>query len=261
MNEERIIVTKLRDDLYLFDDAHESTGYLLIGNQKACLIDTMIGYQNLEELVRRYTDKPIIVINTHGHPDHIYGNVYFDSAYMNLKDMDVANRAISHPEFVEAISKAGVTMPPFKDIHEGNVIDLGGKTLKIYDIPGHTPGGILILSQEDRILFTGDSINHHLWMQLEESSTIKKLVESLERILFLENDADFILHGHARGFDNITLLRALYEGAKSLANGETENDMDYQWFGGTDKQHPFTIPEDDPEHLGCHVICYAQSKL
>lgn len=256
MKNERVIVKKLREGLYLFDEAHESTGYLLIGNERACLIDTMIGYQDLYELVRRYTQKPIVVINTHGHPDHIYGNVYFDKAYMNCKDLGVANEATSHPEFIAECKKRGLSMPPFEDIHEGDVIDLGGKTLKVYEMPGHTPGGILLLCKEERILFTGDSINHHLWMQLPECSSIKALIESLERIAFLETEADFILHGHARDFDNITLMRALYDGAKSLLEGNTENDADYKWFGGLSKQHAFTIPEDDPKNPGQHVICY-----
>lgn len=256
MSEERIIVKKLREGLYLLDDAHEATGYLLIGSEKACLIDTMNGQQDLHELVRRYTDKPVVVVNTHGHPDHFYGNVYFEKALMNLKDMDIAEHFTSEPEFAEECRKRGVSMPPFEDIHEGDVIDLGGRTLEIYDIPGHTPGGILLLCREERILFTGDSINHHLWMQLPECLPIRELAANLERLLFLEQEADYILHGHASDFDPITLMRALYEGTISLAEGRTEKDWEYKWFGGMSMQHPFTIPEDDPQNPGYHVICY-----
>lgn len=261
MTEERVNVKKLREDLYLFDEAQEATGYLLIGDEKACLIDTMMGRQNLYELVRRYTKKPIVVVNTHGHCDHICGNVYFEKAYMNYKDMDLAKEIMAIPEFVEECKKYGVSMPPFEDIHEGDTIDLGGKTLEIYDMPGHTPGGILLLCREERILFTGDSINHHLWMQLPTSSSIKDLVASIERVLFLEKEADYILHGHATDFDSITLMRALYEGAKALAAGNTQDDADYKWFGGLAKQHPFIVPEDDPQHPQHHVICYDESKL
>ena len=51
-------------------------------------------------------------------------------------------------------------MPPFEPIRGGEVIDLGGLHLEVIELPGHTPGGILLLLKEDRILFTGDSINH-----------------------------------------------------------------------------------------------------
>lgn len=251
-----VIVKKLREDLYLLDDAHNATGYLLIGEEKACLIDTMMGSQNLAELVGRYTDKPVVVINTHGHSDHIYGNVFFKKAYMNLKDLELAESSTKNPQFAAACEKLGVTMSEFEDIHEGDVIDLGGKTLKIYDLPGHTLGGIVILCPEERVLFTGDSINHYLWMQLDGCLPITEYADNLERLLFLEKEADHILHGHAQGFDNITLMRALLAGCRSLAAGETEKDSDYPWFCGVATQHPFTIPEDDPANPGTHVIVY-----
>lgn len=71
-----ITVKQLKSYLYLLDDNNEATGYLLVGDEKACLIDTMVCGEDLYALVRRYTDKPIMVVNTHGHPDHIYGNVF-----------------------------------------------------------------------------------------------------------------------------------------------------------------------------------------
>ena len=48
---------------------------------------------------------------------------------------------------------------------------------EIYELPGHTPGGIVLLLREDRILFTGDSVNHHLWMQLEGCAPLDEFVK------------------------------------------------------------------------------------
>lgn len=262
MAEKELFIKELRDGLYLLDEAHAATGYLLIGEEKACVIDTMLGHNNLYEVVRRYTDKPIVVVNTHGHPDHIFGNIYYEKAFMNPKDLELAKGFIEgDEEFVDLCKKEGLSMPPFEDIAEGDVINLGGRTLEVYDIPGHTPGGILLLCPEERLLFTGDSINHHLWMQLPESSSIKALAESIERIMFLEDKADFILHGHAQDFDDISLLRSMYDGAVSLAKGDTSNDMDYHWFAGVSRQHPFIMKGDENADPKAHVICYDVSKL
>ena len=52
--------------------------------------------------------------------------------------------------------------------------------------------------QADVILFTGDAINHHLWMQLDGCSSLNEYVKALDNIMFLEDRADLILHGHAR---------------------------------------------------------------
>ena len=71
--EHELVIKKLRDTIYLLDEGREATGYLLIGEERACLIDTMNGYNDLSKVVKDLTDKPVVVVNTHGHPDHIYG--------------------------------------------------------------------------------------------------------------------------------------------------------------------------------------------
>ena len=107
-------------------------------------------------------------------------------------------------------------MPPFKTVKEGDVIDIGGRTLEVFALPGHTPGSIVLLLREDRILFTGDAINHHLWMQLDGCSSLNEYVKALDNIMFLEDRADLILHGHARDFDDISLMRCMRDGIKEI---------------------------------------------
>ena len=238
-----LFVTKILPDIYLMDEGHMASGYIVVGEEKVCVIDTMNGFNDLKSEVRKITGKPVVVINTHGHPDHIFGNIYFDEAYLNPKDMELAEMFTKEPEFVKACEKYHFSMPPFKPVKEGDTIDLGGKTLEIYELPGHTPGGILVLLKEDRILFTGDSINHHLWMQLDGCMKISDYVKELDRIMFLEDKADYILHGHSRGLDDISLIRCMRQGAVEITEGKTQDDKPYDWFGGTASQHLFKLEE------------------
>ena len=254
--EKELYVREVRPGIYLMDEAHEATGYLVVGRDRACVIDTMNGYNDLHKAVREITDKPLVVVNTHGHPDHIFGNVYFDEAYLSPKDLALAESFVSDPEFVAICEKNGVAMPPFRPIGEGDVLDLGGKTLEVFDLPGHTPGGILLLLREDRILFTGDSVNHHLWMQLDGCLPLDAYVKELDRVMFLEERADLILHGHADGFDDISLLRCMRDGIQEICDGKTGSDLPYKWFGGIGRQHPFSLKEGRSYSSDNSVICY-----
>ncbi len=254
--EKELFMKEVRPGIWLMDEAHEATGYLVVGQDKACVIDTMNGYTDLYGAVRKITDKPLVVVNTHGHPDHIFGNVYFEEAYLHPADSGLARMFAESPEYLALCREHGWTMPPFRDILPGDVIDLGGRTLEVFGLPGHTPGGILLLLREDRILFTGDSVNHHLWMQLDGCLPLHEFVKELDRVMFLQDRADIILHGHARDADDISLLRCLRDGVAEICEGKTNGDLPYQWFGGTDLKHPFRCDPDRHYQQDEHVICY-----
>nr|MCR5032257.1 MBL fold metallo-hydrolase [Lachnospiraceae bacterium] len=254
--EKQLYIKEMRPGIFLLDEAHEATGYLVVGNEKACVIDTMNGYVDLYQAVRNITDLPLIVVNTHGHPDHIYGNIYFEEAYIHPADLELARMFEKEPDFIKECEAYHLCMPPFKTIKEGDVIDLGGRHLEVFELPGHTQGSILLLLAEERILFTGDAVNHHLWMQLEGCASIEEMMGNLDRVMFLETRADKILHGHARDFDDISLMRCLREGARTLVEGKTEKDMPYHYFGGEVKQHPFDCLPDRYYQQADHVICY-----
>lgn len=254
---EHVTVTQMTPHVWLFDEDHGATGYLVAGSSLAMVIDTMCGKENLYDIVRTITDLPVIVVNTHGHGDHIGGNWAFKTAYMNLTDLPVAEGMLKDPEVMEYVQSNHLTFPEFLPIRGGDVFDLGGLTCEIIDLPGHTPGGICVLLREERILFTGDGINRHLWMQLEDSLPLSELVKNLDAIEWVTEKADRILHGHARDFEDISLFRVLRDSAlepvHQVGHEISDADEPYRWFGGVDKQHLMTD--------GKGVICYRMDKL
>lgn len=261
MAEIKLDIKEIRKNLFLLDEGGMSTGYLIAGEKMACLIDTMNGFTDLKKVCQSLTDKPLMVINTHCHPDHIHGNYCFDKVYIHPADKEEALEFASIPEYLELLKEHNAVFPPYDFVEDGQVIDLGGRTLKIFLLPGHTNGGILLLCPEERVLFTGDSINHHLWMQLPNCTSIKTFSENLKKLLFLEKEADIILHGHSHDYDDISLISSVYKGALEILEGKNEKDGPYKWFGGEGLYHPFSCPEGKHFQQDDHGICYVKENV
>lgn len=253
MSNQRAKITRLLPHLYLIDDAGESTCYLICGKEKAMVIDTANGLEDLHAIVRSLTDLPLIVVNTHGHCDHILGNLYFEEAYLPAADWDIAKDFFE--EFKEQIAAQGLTPCPFRDVAVGHVFNLGGLELEVVSLAGHTPGSIGLLDRQDRILFSGDGVIPHIWMQLDHSLPIAELRQTLLNLKAQHGgEFDRILTGHAQGFLGTDLADMLLEGCEALLAGHREHDLPYEYFGGTCCQHPIS---EEPKV----IIVYTEDKL
>ena len=221
-------VIPINDHVWLLDDNHAATCYVVAGAKQAAVIDTSLGMSNIRAVAEALTPLPLICINTHGHGDHMGGNWAFDKAYMNLADLPLAEESINHPEMQAAMKQFGIKFPPFENIEDGQVFDLGGVELEAIHFPGHTAGEIVLLDRKDRILFSGD---------------VRTQIESMERLLPLRDQFDTILHGHCQAPCGIELFDTMLSALKDLETGNTENDIDYEWFGQISKAHPYQ-PDD-----------------
>ena len=233
----RANIKQLLPHLYLIDDAGESTCYVLCGKEKALIIDSANGQENLKAIVRTLTDLPLMVVNTHGHVDHVCGNAYFDEAYVHEDDMALCLEHMAYNN--EEYEKQCVVPPPMKTIAVGDVIHLGGIDVEVVSLKGHTAGSIGLIDIQDRILFSGDGANGHLWMQLDHSLPISVLYDTLVAFKRDHDDRfDHVLAGHGKDFEPKTRIDQNIRGCEELLAGKTENDQPYHYFGGECLQHP-----------------------
>jgi glyoxylase-like metal-dependent hydrolase (beta-lactamase superfamily II) len=147
--------------------------YLVIGRERAALIDSGMGIGDLCTRVKEITSLPCIVLNTHAHWDHIGANTQFDeTAIHELEAHQVAQesnmaairkamqkpaaRAALPPSFDPAEYRVP-TRPATRILHDGDLIDLGAQALRVLHIPGHSPGHVAYLDATNSILFTGDT--------------------------------------------------------------------------------------------------------
>lgn len=252
----KFYIKKYNDNLYALDEDHKATGFLVIGEERACLIDTMFGREYSFEDIRKITDKEVFVINTHGHADHVLGNIHFEKAYIHKDDQALALKAYRMGKllFPKRIFKSKYAK--FENISEGDCIGLGGLDLKIYELPGHTPGGIVVLCPQLRILFSGDGINHHLFMWLKESIPMEEMAKNLKRLCPLMSEADLILHGHSTEENDISLLPAVINGAEEIIAGNTQDDTMIKIGGNKVMRHTFKVDENGTFNSSEHFIFY-----
>lgn len=160
---------------------------LIVGKEQALLMDTGYGHRELIPEIRKITHKPILVMNSHLHPDHSNGNKLFPQVYVGQRDLpgdtpsadqELMNQVCKALEAKHDLTTLWKTLRrPAKKMLLGfatdlgdaqhmalpSEIDLGGRTLQIWDMPGHTPGSVMVLDPADRVIYTGDAINGNYW--------------------------------------------------------------------------------------------------
>lgn len=145
-------IERINESTWVVDDGFVR-GFLLEGAEKAVLIDTCASSNEARALAESVTDKPVILVNTHGDGDHVAGNGEFESFYMGKADYEGCNVAARFPE------------SRLIDIEDGDIIDAGERPLLMIAIPGHTRGSVAILDVNARVLYTGDSVQDgHVYM-------------------------------------------------------------------------------------------------
>lgn len=225
--------------------------FLLVGEERALLLDTGIGIGDLRGLVEQLTDKPYDVAITHGHGDYVGGAGWFDRVWLNEKDWDcfpfpnsienrreyaemIRNREHKHyPYDPETDIRPWPKTPERLPLADGQVFDLGGRTVTAYECPGHTPGEMVFIDSATRILFAGDAVNNNLgyWAKRGEANftSVERAGKALRRILGMGDRYDCIYNFHHdyRGFGAPLADYVLPHAVKyceDLVNG-TENIM------------------------------------
>jgi len=160
----------------------EVISYLIEGEDKALLFDTGNGIEDIKAVVGRLTDKPVTVINSHSHYDHVGGNHQFDRILSVSTDFSIEmeqglpNEAVREELSAPALCKSPPSgakaethvIKPYTitgTLKEGDVIDLGGRKLELLRVPGHTDDAVALLERETGYLWIGDTYyNGPIWL-------------------------------------------------------------------------------------------------
>ncbi len=208
--------------------------YLLEGSEKALLIDTGYGAGNLRAFVEKLTDKPIIVVNTHYHPDHAAGNGEFEEVYMSSGYVLDAP-SVEAPGAVP-FDLSSLPFPHYqkKFLKDGDEIDLGDRMIEVFETkPAHCNSSLFFLDRKERMFFCGDEIEASQVMMFDNSNNpdapyhvenrLSNMNDNLHLMKSLQSAYDWLLPNH-NGFpiaksyidDYIGLIDAIYTGEATI---------------------------------------------
>lgn len=148
----------------VFNPFRENT-YLVWDETKECIVvdaGNMNDGENriLQDMIEARGLKPVMAVNTHGHFDHVGGVKW-------LKDTYGAQFACSKKDAFLIESTSGGMMyglkcnevPPIDlDLDAMEELSFGSTVLKVLKTPGHTPGHVVLYNEEQKMLFTGDTL-------------------------------------------------------------------------------------------------------
>lgn len=161
---------------------------LVVGQERALLIDTRSYHEHGMELLaaaREVTDLELVVVNTHAHYDHCFGNsVFRDSQIyahvgaaeeLRRSGEDQREQVVAHlrrtqrGDMADAMAATEIVLP-FYLVEEDTPIDLGGRTVELlYAGRGHTDHDLAVAVPDAGVVFAGDLVEEGADPAMEDS--------------------------------------------------------------------------------------------
>ena len=193
--DKNVVFWKLDDHTWIGSGNRVSseTLYLIEGEDKAVLLDAGTSIPKLDKIVKRITKKPVSLLLTHGHGDHVGAAGCFDELWMNTADQGMLRNykgTVHH-------------------IGNGQRFDLGGRVLEAFYTPGHTSGSVTFLEVGTDKGYSGDAYGStNLLVNTDLSVILNTCEESLE--YYKENGYKYFYPGHYWG-DNLETIERIEE--------------------------------------------------
>ncbi len=182
----KIVVGGLETNCYIFAD---------LQTREAALIDPASDGDNvIKSELERHNLKLKCIINTHGHGDHISSNYKFRAPiFIHMSDADFLTDTELN---MSAAFGFNIKSPPAdRLLKDGDIIEVGSLKLKVLHTPGHTPGGISLLT--DGAVFTGDTLFRNGVGRTDfPYGSEQKLFDSIKHKLMPLDDDTVVYPGH-----------------------------------------------------------------
>ena len=224
--------------IYEPHQAEEVISYLIVGTKQALLFDTGMGIANIHKVVTQLTSRPVVVLNSHTHNDHVGGNSLFTFIFGMDTDFTRANAKGSRDDAQEELAPGMVcgSLPKGFDpktyatkpwhvslfVKNGFKVNLGGRVLEIIATPGHTPDSISLIDRANGLLFTGDTYYPGpIWLFRPETN-LDAYVASVKWLADLAPQVKLVLGAHNVPVADPSVLPRLVTAIEAVRAGNVE---------------------------------------
>jgi len=201
---------RVSEDIYVFtsDIYAQVTAGVIVTQEGAIVIDTLpfpTESRELQQFVRQRSRRGArFVVNTHRHPDHVYGNYLFPEATI-ISHRLCREGLLEDGEDILAEGKAqepGLAEVELRlpDMVFDNLlgIHLGDYSLRLEHMPGHSPDVISVLVESEKILFSGDAVTplpYIVWGSLRETRETLRRIREMPLESIVQGHGEILLRG------------------------------------------------------------------
>ena len=189
---------------FTFNPFQENT-YLLHDETKECIIfdpgcSNSAEKKELTDYIEQNDLKPVRLINTHCHLDHIFGNKFIAEKYnLSLEIHRGEIPVLKHAP--QSAAMFGINVEPSTEpsifIEEGDIITFGNAKLKALLTPGHSPASLSFYCAEDNFIIAGDVLFHNSIGRTDlPGGDFNTLINSIRTKLFVLPDETKVYPGH-----------------------------------------------------------------
>lgn len=232
-------VREISSGIYDIDESKLSTMYLIIGSERALVIDCGIGIGDFKSVIEQMTALPYDVVCSHAHVDHIGGRGQFDRIYLHKDDVSIIpdvttrfrkNYKRSVMRITKRFYKSGLIPverePVVIPIEDNHIFNLGDKRVKVIHTTGHTLGSLCFHVVEDNVLLTTDNFNPILFLFLPHTDTVENFIRSTEKVLSIP-DVKIYWGSHLRKPNSRQTLENALKNAKEIHSKQINSKRSY----------------------------------
>lgn len=191
-----------RSVVFTFDLTHWDLNlHLILGRHRNYLIDTGLGSGSIDPILAHLAgdEKPVVVINTHHHWDHMWGNHCFGDSLIIAHSQCGPLAAEHWDEMLQQNSGAvrGAVKMLLPNLVFDDQLYFADDNIRLFHTPGHTTDGISVFDEQDRVLNAGDNIGDTMEEILPHLNTAQDVfLGTIQRYKAL--GAGAVVSGHNR---------------------------------------------------------------